>query len=97
MIKKLVFIGVTIGLVLGVIFITQPVTAEETVTIVGTINGYYQIIDDDGNVFIIGETDKGAELEMYEGKRVEVFGSLVESEDNLVILVIDYAVEETED
>ena len=67
----------------------------ETLVISGTINGDYQLVSDTGQVYEIGENQKGEELMEMEGMKVEVKGTVEKSEsdeETLVLIVTEFKV-----
>jgi hypothetical protein len=69
-----------------------PVTAQEKVVITGTVNENYQIEDDDGELYDIGENEKGDELGELIGARVRVTGMVQEEEGLKTIMVTSFEV-----
>jgi hypothetical protein len=81
-----------IFLIISVSTTPLSLAADEFVSIVGEINEYFQIITDDGEVYTIGDTEKGAELDVLAGKRVEAMGNLINTDGELVLLIESYKV-----
>jgi len=83
-------------IVCAVFFMTLPVglsSSADEVTIFGTVNDYYQIETDDGEVYEIGDNEQGDELIEHMGERVEVTGTVEEDEDGVkVIMVMSFVV-----
>jgi hypothetical protein len=75
-----------------VAFITGAAISEKTVTIVGTVNGAYQIVADTGEIYEVGETEKGDEVVYLVGKNVKVTGTVEEIEDMKMITIDSYEV-----
>ena len=90
--NKKLFVGI-VGLVL-VVFFCGFAAAGEKMTITGTINEDAQIETDEGKVYDIAESDKGAELSTMVGKKVNVTGVVEDSEGETLIEVETYAVVE---
>ena len=63
------------------------ISADE-VTISGTVNDYYEIETDDGEVYDIGDNEQGDELLEYVGARVEVTGTVEEDEDGVKVIMV---------
>jgi len=68
--------------------------AEGTMTITGTVNDDYQIVADDGQVYEVGQTEKGDEVVDLAGKRVKATGMVEESEGQKTINITSYEVVE---
>lgn len=81
-----------ICLILSFVFSAHTLMAEETIAITGTVNEYFQIITDDGEIYNIGENERSSELDALIGSRVEATGMLDVSSGENVILVSDYIV-----
>ena len=62
--------------------------SADEVTIVGTVNGDYQIETDYGDVYEVGVSDEGDELVEHVGARVEVTGTVEEDEDGVKIIMV---------
>jgi hypothetical protein len=69
-------------------FLTVPAISADKVTILGTINDFYGIETDDGEVYEIGDNEQGDELVSYAGARVEVTGTVEEDEDGIKIITV---------
>jgi hypothetical protein len=65
-----------------------PAFSADEMTILGTVNDYYEIETDDGDVYEIGDNEQGDELVGYVGARVEVTGTVEEDEDGVKILTV---------
>jgi hypothetical protein len=81
-----------------------PALSADKVTILGTINDYYQIETDDSDVYEIGDSEQGDELLSHVGARVEVTGMVEEDEDGMKIITVtsfvvieEASTEDTED
>jgi hypothetical protein len=88
--KRGIFIGLCIVIVLTLL--SSLALAGKRVTIVGTVNDYYQIVTDEGTVYDIVENEKGDELAELVDKKVRVVGTLEEDEDSKLITVESYKV-----
>ncbi len=65
-----------------------PAISANEVTISGTVNDFYGIETDDGEVYEIGDSEQGDELIGHVGARVEVTGTLEEDEDGMKIITV---------
>jgi hypothetical protein len=65
----------------------SAMSADE-VTISGTVNDYYGIETDDGEVYDIGDNEQGDELGGHVGARVEVTGTVEEDEDGVKVITV---------
>ncbi len=65
----------------------SAISANE-VTISGTVNDYYGIETDDGEVYEIGDNEQGDELVEHVGARVEVTGMVEEDEDGVKVITV---------
>ena len=68
--------------------------AGESMTIVGTINDDGVLVDQKGALYMLSEDEKGEEVAENAGKKVEVKGTLEESDGNKTIAVESYKVME---
>jgi len=80
------FVAVLIAMVSALAF------ATEDVSITGTVNENYQIIDDSGAIYEVEENEKGDELLKLIGKKVQVIGTLIDADGILVISVASYTI-----
>lgn len=78
------------SILIAVFLSIKPVSADEMIAITGTVNSEFQIVTDEGRVYSIGDNQKGMELDRFSGSRVEVFGTFLTEDDELVIMVIDF-------
>jgi len=60
--------------------------------ITGTINDNQQLVDKDGQAFSISDNEQGKELLTHAGEKVEVKGTVMESEGTKKIDVSSYKV-----
>jgi hypothetical protein len=65
-----------------------PSLSADEVTIVGTVNDYYQIETDDGEAYEIGDSEQGDELVGHVGARVKVTGTVEEDEDGTKVITV---------
>ena len=75
----------------GVALSGEKKVAESEVIITGIIYGN-QLMDIEGQVFNIDDTQKGKDLGTYYGKMVKVKGTVIESEGHKQITVSTYKV-----
>lgn len=68
--------------------------AEEAqeVSVTGTINGYNQLVDQDGQIMEIADTEEGQELLNHKGQMVSVKGTVMEHEGKTQISVSNYEI-----
>lgn len=64
----------------------------EEITISGTVNEYFQVETDSGDLYDIAYTELGDELSQLVGAKVEVTGMVEESEGEKVITVMRYEI-----
>ena len=89
---KMKFMMVLITLVL-VSAVPMAAMASEPVTIQGEINDSYQIVDSNGQVYEIAETEKGNELvENHIGEKAKVVGTLEQDQDVKIISVTTFEI-----
>jgi hypothetical protein len=62
------------------------------VTVVGTINDEYQIVDDGGVVYEVADNEMGEEVLSHVGKKVQVKGTVMEDEGLKLITITSYTV-----
>jgi cell division protein FtsL len=86
------FMTVLVALVL---MASVPMTAmaSEPVTIQGEINDSYQIVDSNGQVYEIAETEKGNDLvENHIGEKAKVVGTLQQDQDVKIITITAFEI-----
>ncbi len=76
----------------GVAISAEKKAAESEVVISGTINDANQLVDKEGQVFSIAVTKEGQELVTNVGQKVQVKGTVLESEGQKQISVSAYKV-----
>ena len=76
----------------GVALSAEKKAAEQEIMITGTINDANQLVDKDGQVFSIAVTKEGQELVTNIGQKVQVKGTVLESEGQKQISVSAYKV-----
>lgn len=81
-----------IFLVVLIAMVSTIAVAAEDVSITGTINESYQIVDDSGAVYDVAENEKGNEVVELIGKKVEVMGTVVDDDGTRVITIVSYKV-----
>lgn len=81
-----------IFLVVLIAMVSTIAVATEDVSITGTINESYQIVDDSGAVYDVAENEKGNEVVELIGKKVEVMGTVVDDDGTRVITIVSYKV-----
>jgi hypothetical protein len=86
---KSVLVGIIVALSLALI--AGPVLGA-TETITGKVNDDYQIVTDDGDVYELGENDKGDEVADLIGKRVQVTGAVTDDDGMMTIMVASYRI-----
>jgi hypothetical protein len=65
---------------------------EQGTMITGTINDTNQLVDKDGQAFGVADNEQGNELLTHVGEKVEVKGTVMESEGKKLIDVSSYKV-----
>ena len=65
---------------------------EQEVMISGTINDANQLVDKDGQIFNVTDTEQGKELVTHVGMKVNVKGTLLENEGQKQISVSAYEI-----
>lgn len=67
--------------------------ASESVTIQGEVNDSFQIVDSNGQVYEIAETEKGNDLvENHIGEKAKVVGTLQQDQDVKIITVTTFEI-----
>jgi hypothetical protein len=66
--------------------------AAKSVTIVGYVNDQYQIVDDEGTVYEIADSEKGEEVAELIDRKLRVTGSLMDADGTPIIEIIMYEV-----
>ena len=65
---------------------------EQEMMISGTINGTNQLVDKDGQIFNVVDTEAGHELLIHIGQKVQVKGTVLENEGKKEISVSAYEI-----
>lgn len=78
----------------GVAFSAEKGAAmqDQDLMITGTINNANQIVDKDGQIFDVADTQQGKELVTHVGLKVQVKGTVMESEGKKQISVSAYEI-----
>jgi len=76
----------------GVALSADKKAAEQGIMISGTINSTNQLVDKDGQAFGVADNEQGKELLTHVGEKVEVKGTVMESEGKKLIDVSAYKV-----
>ncbi len=88
-----VWVLVMVVMALVVLSVSAVICRADQVIITGTILSGGRLEGDDGITYRIGTIDKGNELSMKQGKRVEVKGTVLDNEGyRPVIDVMEYKV-----
>ena len=90
--NKITKIVLCIFVVVLIAMVSAIAVAAEDVTITGTVNESYQIVDDSGTVYDVAESEKGNEVVELSGKKVEVMGTVVDDDGTKVITIVSYKV-----
>ena len=76
----------------GVAISAEKKAAEQEIMITGTIDDANQLVDKEGQIFSIAVTKEGQELVTNVGQKVQVKGTVLESEGQKQISVSAYKV-----
>lgn len=76
----------------GVALAAEKKAAEQEVIIAGTINDANQLVDKEGQIFDVADDEQGKELLTHVGEKVQVKGTVLESEGKKLIKVSAYEV-----
>ena len=76
----------------GNAFSEEKVSLEESVTITGTVAAGSQIIGQDGQTYMLGETDQTKALSALVGTKVQLKGTVLEKQGSKEISVTEYLV-----
>jgi cell division protein FtsL len=89
---KMKFMTVLITLVL-ISAVPLAAMASEPVTIQGEVNDSYQVVDSNGQVYEIAETEKGNDLvENHIGEKAKVVGTLQQDQDVKIITITEFEI-----
>ena len=78
--------------VIALVFATGVAMAAEAVTIQGQVNEENQLVDQDGNVYKIADTEEGMKVMDMVGEKVEVKGTVQEDMGDKEITVESFSV-----
>lgn len=78
--------------VVALLFAVGIGVAADQVTIMGQVNEDSQLVDDQGNVYDIADTDEGMKVKEMVGEKVEVRGTLMDQEGAKEITVESFSV-----
>jgi len=67
-------------------------SAAKSVTLVGYVTDQYQIVDDEGTVYEIADSEKGEEAAELVDRKLRVTGSLMDADGTPIIEIIMYEV-----
>jgi hypothetical protein len=70
----------------------QAAEQDQGIMITGTINNSNQLVDKDGQIFGVADNEQGKELLSHVGMKVQVKGTVMESEGNKLITVTAYEI-----
>ena len=76
----------------GVALSAEKKAAEQEIMITGTINDANQLVDKDGQAFGVADNEQGKELLTHVGDKVQVKGTVMESEGKKLIEVSAYEI-----
>jgi hypothetical protein len=65
---------------------------EQGIMISGTINNSNELVDNDGQIFGVADNEQGKELLTHVGMKVQVKGTVMESEGKSLITVTAYEI-----
>lgn len=85
-------IGVAVFLVVMTVIMAVFAFAANPVTIVGTVNDDYTLVDDEGEIYLIAESERGDQLAENAGVRVSVTGIIEEDDNGPVIHIHSYKI-----
>ena len=78
--------------VIALVFATGIAMAAEAVTIQGQVNEENQLVDQDGNVYKIADTEEGMKVMDMVGEKVQVKGTVQEDMGEKEITVESFSV-----
>jgi hypothetical protein len=88
--KKVAFIGLLAFITM--LFATGAVCAAEQITVQGQVTEENQLMDEEGNLYDIAETENGMEVMDMVGEKIQVIGTVTEDEGVKEITVESYNV-----
>jgi len=77
---------------IALVFVLGVGIAAEPVTIQGQVNEDNQLVDDQGNIYEIADTEEGMQVMEMVGENVEVRGTLMEEEGAKEITVESFSI-----
>lgn len=83
---------VSLLIVIALVFAAGVAMAADAVTIQGQVNEEYQLVDQDGNVYQIADTEEGMKVMDMVGEKVEVKGTVEEDMGEKQITVESFSV-----
>jgi hypothetical protein len=86
--KKILYIFVAVLITMA----SAIAVAAEDVTITGTVNENYQIVEDSGTIYEVAENEKGNEVVELIGKKVQVVGTMMDADGVFIITVASYTI-----
>ncbi|MFH1077297.1 MAG: hypothetical protein V1753_10795 [Pseudomonadota bacterium] len=89
--KKFVISTCFFVMCMGWLIVADSAKGEE-INISGTVNEYFQVETDSGDLYDIAYTELGDELSQLVGAKVDVTGMVEESEGEKVITVMRYEI-----
>ena len=75
-------------------FLSGVAVAGSQTSISGVINEDGQLVDDDGMVYDIAESDEGEQIMEMVGRKVTVKGTVMETEGTKIITISSFEIEE---
>jgi hypothetical protein len=81
-----------VAMMSGVAISAEKKTAEQEIMITGTVSDANQLVDQQGQIFSIADTKEGKDLATHIGVKVQVKGTVMESEGQKQITVSAYEV-----
>lgn len=78
--------------IIALVFAVGVGIAADPVTIQGQVNEDSQLVDEQGNIYDIAETDEGMQVKEMVGEKVEVRGTLMDNEGAKEITVESFSV-----
>jgi hypothetical protein len=78
--------------VIALVFSLGVAVAADPVTIQGQVNEDNQLVDEQGNVYDIADTEEGMQVKEMIGEKVEVRGTLMDNEGAKEITVESFSV-----
>jgi hypothetical protein len=92
--KSLVLLYGILVLAIVANLMTNTVSAEQEITVKGTVNEIGQLIDDNDAVYEIADTQMGIEVMELLGQEVSVTGTVMDADGTKIITVTGYEIVE---